>query len=257
MAEHDDGPSQAFLAAQKRLAETRRTAPRLVYSSGPSPVGQRVARTLAEVMERGRELAASDDEVRRYQLELERNERRNRIINSGIADVLTPQVIDAVVMDRLQSTDSLEVVRQWRVYQRTPGIERSVPICAVIGTMGLGKTVAAAWLLSREGGRYIEAEELCKLHSAKWGEERALYQRVLSTGVLVVDELGTESDHRVAMAALHDVVNKRQGKTATLLLGNLDIDELQRRYDARTIDRLREASRVIEVAGESMRRGQL
>jgi len=106
----------------------------------------------------------------------------------------------------------------------------------LLGDPGQGKTVAAAWALSRCAGRYIRANELCELRASRWrGRDR--YQKHLTTELLVIDELGTEADISLAAPTLQDVIDARQRlPRRTLLLGN-DLD-LVARYDARTLDRL-------------------
>jgi DNA replication protein DnaC len=195
--------------------------------------------------------AVSDDEVLAYERERERDRRMERMRDANVLDVLPPAMVALVATDRLEPSTALDIVRRWTAYQATRGDKC---VLALLGDMGRGKTVAAAWLLAAEGGLYVEAEELSRLHAAKWGDERVRYERLTRAGVLVVDELGTEDDARGAM---RDVINRRQGRRLTLLLGNLSKPDLKARLDPRTWDRLRTCAVVTEVQGESMRRGSL
>lgn len=200
---------------------------------------------------------ASDEEIGRYEAARARRERADRIEQLGLGQLLADDALTALADDALASTEALDRVRRWVAYQAGPRARGSRPIVLLLGPPGIGKTVAAAWLLLSEGGRYVHASELAVLHGARWGAERARYEQLLAARVLVVDELGTEGD-RHALAAIHDVVDRRQSAPRlTLLLGNLRRSELRQRYDARTIDRLRAVATVIELEGESMRRGQL
>jgi hypothetical protein len=200
----------------------------------------------------------SDEEVARYERGRRIDERTERLRLSGVLDVLPTSVAEAVARERLDATRALDVVRRWAAYQRgTPRPRDPRPVLVLMGDMGRGKTVAAASLLASESGRYVSAEELCRLHAARWGDDREIYQRLMRSGVLVVDEVGTEENPRIAQAAIHEVVDKRQGERLTLLLGNMDPAALQARLDARTWDRLRQLGTMVEVEGESLRRGDL
>lgn len=197
--------------------------------------------------------SVSDEDVAAYDAERERERRLERMRDASVLDVLPPEVVALCAHDQLRASAALTHVRRWVAYQRGERKRGDKPILALIGDMGRGKTVAAAWLLASEGGRYVEAEDLSRMQSAKWGDDRDAYRRILSTGVLVVDELGTEGDAR---PSIHDVVNRRQGRRLTLLLGNLSKQALKDRLDPRTWDRMRTCAAVIEVHGESMRKGE-
>jgi DNA replication protein DnaC len=193
----------------------------------------------------------SDRELADYERERERDRRLERMRDAWVVDVLPPPMVGRIANDKLEPSAALDTVRRWAAYQASRGDKC---VLALLGDMGRGKTIAAAWLLAAEGGLYIEAEELSRLHAAKWGDERVRFERICRAGVLVVDELGTEEDSR---AALRDVVNRRQGKRLTLLLGNLSREDFQKRLDPRTWDRLRTCAVIAEVQGDSMRRGSL
>lgn len=247
--------SDAIADGQRRLEELRARTPR-VHFEAPRP---RALPTLGDAIERALSAGAwvSDEEVARYEAGRERERRVEALRDSGIADTLTPEMCRAVVDDSLEATVALDWVRRWTAYQRAPEQSRGPrPILALVGEPGLGKTVAAAWLVVHERARYIEADEVCRLASARWGAEAEAWQRVQRARVLVVDEVGTEADAGIARAAYRELINKRQGERLTLLLGNVSKADLRARLDPRTVDRMRERAIVIEVKGESMRRGE-
>jgi DNA replication protein DnaC len=197
----------------------------------------------------------SEHELAAYDRERERERRLERLRDAGVLDVVTPDMVTALAFDRLENSKALDMVKRWAAYQRAATrVGGDKCVMALLGDMGRGKTIAAAWLLAAEGGLYVEAEELSRLHAAKWGDERVRYERLTRAGVLVVDELGTEEDSR---AALRDIINRRQGRRLTLLLGNLSREDFQARLDPRTWDRLRTCAVIAEVQGESMRKGAL
>lgn len=201
----------------------------------------------------------SDEEVSAYERTRERERRAERMRDGGVIDVLTPELIGRVALDALEQTEALDMVRRWVAYQRGPSETRALhgekPVFALVGNMGRGKTVAAAWLIANEGGRYISSERLSRLQAARFGDEQGLCRRTLSTGVLAIDEIGFEENHGHATAALFDAVNERQGRRLTLLLGNLSKADLAARLGRRTVDRMRTCGNVFELAGDSMRSG--
>lgn len=253
-----DDPSQQdrdrIAEGQRRLEALRAVTPR-VHFEVHRPT--RVLPSLSDAVARAMAAAqwVSDEEVARYEAERERERRVEWLYSTGVADMLTPEMVQAIADDRLEPTDALGLVRRWAAYQRDPA-KGPKPILAIVGAMGRGKTVAAAWLVLHENARYIEAEEVCRLASARWGPERETWQRVQAARVLVVDEVGTEGDASTAAAAYRELLNRRQNGRPTLLLGNVSKADLRARLDARTWDRMRPLASIIELGGESLRRGE-
>lgn len=186
---------------------------------------------LTRVLERGREVLATGEEIARWEAQQGRRDRAGRIETSGIGDRLDADATRAIVEDTLRSNvRALELVRAWLASPRAMLVLLSVE-------PGLGKTTAAAWALSRVHGRYVRAQELCELRAA-W-RERERYDSMVRGELLVIDELGTERDATEARETLQDVVDLRQRMPRrTLLLGNLEPAEFESRYDKRTLDRL-------------------
>jgi DNA replication protein DnaC len=206
--------------------------------------------SLESILARVEQTLASDDEIARWDREREEQARSELLGMSGIGETLTTGGADAVVRDRCESTRALELVRQW--------LASPVPMLALFGPRGVGKTVAAAWGLARIPGRYVEAQALCAARREHFGSPSENYHRLARAGLLVVDELGTEASVEDAQATLHDIVNRRQRlPRRTLLLGNLDRGAFLARYDGRTLDRLREIAVIRKIDGESMRKGAL
>lgn len=195
---------------------------------------------------------ATEDDLAAYERERECDRRRERLDASGVSECLTSDALALVVADRLRPTRAVEAARRWLAYQASVRKAGSRPVLALFGGIGCGKTVAAASVLAAEGGRYVQAEDLCRLHAARFGSEAAEFRRLMRLGVLVVDELGTEESAERAAATLHEVVDRRQSKR-TLLLGNLTKASFAERLDARTVDRLRVGGVVIDVSGGSLR----
>lgn len=215
---------------------------------------QSMSGALLDLASRLDAMVVSDEQIERYEAERERDRRRERLTASGIDEHLPPEIVDAVVADELDRTHAVDLVRRWVAYQAGPRTQGSKPVFGLLGNMGRGKTVAAAWLIAAEGGRYMLAEDFCRLQSARFGDERAEYLRLLRLRTLVVDEVGTEESAERGQAMLHDIADRRLARR-TLLLGNVTKSELRERLDARTTDRLRSCGVFHELAGESMRSG--
>jgi DNA replication protein DnaC len=208
---------------------------------------------LQRVLERCGEFVVSDEEIARFEAQQGERDRRDRIESSGIGEHLDESGAAAIIADRPTETRALALVRTWLISSR--------PMLVLTGPPGVGKTVAAAWALSRLPGRYARAQELCEMRE-NW-RERARWATHLRCEILVVDELGLERDPALAKETLQDVVDKRQRTPRrTLLLGNLDKAGLVARYDARTLDRLGiddDASGIAilrSLKGESLRRAR-
>jgi DNA replication protein DnaC len=254
MGEHD------VRVAQARIDEARGGRPQEPRPDLARRAPQSLEDALRRVLSGEVRPWASDEEVARYEAARARRERRARAEALGLDRMLADDALAAVVADTLEATEALDVVRRWVAYQAGLRARGACPILALLGGPGVGKTVAAAWLLLSEGGRYVTAGELARLSRADWGDERAAHDRLLASRVLVVDELGTEGERAAAAAtqAIHEVVDQRQSSSRlTLLIGNIGRAELRQRYDARTIDRLRAVAKIVELSGESMRRGSL
>jgi DNA replication protein DnaC len=184
---------------------------------------------LERILERGLELIVDDTKLARFHAEQAQNDRRERLEASGISERLDGRGAQAIVDDAPQATRALELVQAWLISPR--------PMLVLLGEPGQGKTVAAAWGLARIQGRYVRAQDLCDMR-ANW-RERNTYRYHLRTGMLVLDELGTERDESAARDTLQDVVDARQRlPRRTLILGNLTKAQLVERYDKRTLSRL-------------------
>ena len=73
---------------------------------------------------------------------------------------------------------------------------------------------------------------------------------------IIIDDLGTESlknDYGTKIDAVSDAISYAEDSSKTLLITtNLDAEDLNKRYDERTLDRLRKC-KVVVIKGESFR----
>ena len=90
-----------------------------------------------------------------------REKRLENIRRSGIGKHLGPGDANILVRAQVSETPALRLVRSWAQPER----ESARRWLLVAGTTGVGKTVAAAWLLARDGGRYITMTDLVRLYS--------------------------------------------------------------------------------------------
>ena len=181
------------------------------------------------------------EEVRR-----QREERRDRLNGSGVASVLTDQMLNAVFRDELESTRMLVHARCWLGGRR--------PVLVLLGTVGRGKTVAAAACLVEAGGKYLRARALAKLWASGYREDRDRCEALLSTRELVViDDVGTEP----VSEALDELIDARQSRRRRLvLISNLSMGQLRERLGERAVSRLAANAEVIADAGDDLRQGR-
>ena len=211
---------------------------------------------------------ASDDEIAAYEARQLRETWRERLDGSGI-DGLRHYDREAILADRLEPTKALTTVRAWIAgAMRTP--DPGVNTLVLVGGMGLGKTVAAGWAISRHSGLYATVETYLR-DFARWlrdqsREDSSAQQlwRYKRAHLVVLDELGTENDPALMRRAFERLIDQRQSRRRelTLILGNMSRDEFITRlkggvYGLRTYDRMKRDARVVECTGESMRRGAL
>jgi hypothetical protein len=119
-------------------------------------------------------------------------------------------------------------------------------LVVMAGNVGVGKTVAASYVVAHLGGRYTTAYE--------WVRPGLELEPLRTARVLVVDQLGREYLSEYVVTQLEDVIHKRHAaRRLTLLLGNLDGQDLLARYQAVIADRLKERGAFLEFGGQSLR----
>lgn len=208
-------------------------------------------------------------ETRRRHEELRAVKRRTTLERSGLA--LLPKDLEMVLAKALDESDPVKVVRGWLL-----GVHagRHAPRTLVLsGPLGVGKTLAAAELiawgadvldhgpadlraLSADPWPHVATspDELARAFEPHRRDGRDRY--IVEARILVLDDLGTEQHGRFA-GAFAEVVNRRLSdpRALTLINSNLGREVIERRYDERTIDRLRDPliAAWAESRGESLR----
>lgn len=263
MSESDENSptaAEAVATAEDILEKLRGRDAAFAKARANLPKPSREFSSLASVL---RFPEPSPDQVDAYNRRMERVEREDRervkraaerVRNAELARIGTAPVrrelLAAIADDALTATPALDAARDW--------LEAGTPsILVMLGGVGTGKTVAAAWCIARcVGGQYMKMRDVANLYRAGFGEEHERFVALTKSGFLAIDELTTERDVDLGRAALHELVDERGSRgLLTLLMANRTAAELKERYDARTIDRLRADARIVRLTSESMRQG--
>lgn len=195
--------------------------------------------------------------------ERERSRLRSWLAASKIP--VRPEIVEDVIVGTCKRTDATRAVTQWFT-------DPTRRVIALLGPMGIGKTVAAALVgvaFARRGKvvRYMREPMLVRWASSSTLTHEQRVEDLLDADLVIVDELGMSlSTHgEKARDAIFTLLDHRiAGDRRTILIGNLmapDKDGVQRgsarvladKYGARLVDRLNEVGRIAELAGESMR----
>ena len=194
--------------------------------------------------------------------------RERNLRDSGIFDRLRAEDVRAILWHTAKrpklSTDprgdgrALVFVRSWlrACYDAQVKREPMPHFSALLGPMGSGKTLAAAFGLSQIPGRYMTACDLTDIATATFGEDRHEFARLYRTGLLVIDEIGSDENPEVFRKAMGKLIDQRQGaRRRTLLMGNVGSeDALLALLDPRSGDRMKRTLTTEVLDGESMRR---
>jgi DNA replication protein DnaC len=152
----------------------------------------------------------------------------------------------ALLDGALKDTKTLGFVRSW--------LTGTKPWLTLCGSVGRGKTMAAAWALLERGGRYVTAREIERVFAARYGDELDLQEKLLSVGLLVIDDVGRERDAEGMSSALLEVIDQRRKGQRTIAITNLDKSAFLERYaDHRLQSRLSESGAWGVDGGTDMR----
>lgn len=192
----------------------------------------------------------------RVALEAEAERRRQEDLRRDLVERGCPaKDIERAVSGELEDTAAVQACRSAN--------ESGLTLLVLSGLRGCGKTTAAAWWLVqrrapakyvRTGApRFVDAAAL-----ARWPRYEEQRMRELERAdALVIDDLGVEYDDKQGAfrSFLDGLVNSRYAACLpTLFTTNLPAVEFKARYGERIADRIREAGRYVELAGESLRR---
>ena len=131
------------------------------------------------------------------------------------------------------------------------------------GGTGLGKTFLSACIARAVADKgcsvcydtaaaAVGSFEEQKFYRSAESEERV--ERMLSCDLMILDDLGTEMPTPMAQSAIYTLINTRlvNGKK-TVISTNLTFDEIERRYGAQTLSRLRGDFETLPFVGRDIR----
>lgn len=184
--------------------------------------------------------AAQESEARRLAAE-----ETERALDSMRAAEVPQRVVDAHAMT-LGDSEALRAVATFLDSRKT--------FLLLLGSAGVGKTVAAVKMLGRGSGLFVRAVELSRL-STFGREDRQRLEAAQSARRLVLDDLGTEMLHDGWRPLLDELVDIRESeRRRTVITSNLDMGTLRTRYGARVLDRIR-GDGLVAMCGDKSRRG--
>lgn len=203
-------------------------------------------------------IAAGEARVAAAKARLDEEERadnlRRRTHNLAAAKVRILEedewaVLGLTVEGAHYALSELPAFRTVRAWFRSP--QRFL---VVLGSTGIGKSVAAAWAIAEIGGLYLTADELRRAFAQEHNEARKLRRELFREPFVVVDELFTEGGFPAdAKRAVQELVDGRQ-RLRTILMGNETVDEFAERYGQRVVERVRHQGTLVHIAGDSLRR---
>lgn len=166
----------------------------------------------------------------------------------GLRAMGLPERLAGILAGMADETPAVAAVRAW--------LDTGMTFLALGGSVGVGKTTAAAWALVERGGLFRKASQITRLSQY----DAEAWERLYSSSLLVIDDLGTEPHDQGGWgrAALLDLFDRRyDARAKTIFTVNVSLDTFRQRYGqdgGRFLDRLREAGEWFNVAGESLRR---
>ena len=214
--------------------------------SQPAPLADHLAALIA----RAERFALTPEQV----AEDERREARDR--RRQVLSVARPAIliedVQAIVAGTLDPNNPWLVrVRKW--------LESSTRVLILVGSVGSGKSCAAAWALAECGGYFVAAPDLV---AAQESRQQGEWRMLVTTPLLQVDDLGDEKWPADFSAALKLLLSKRAAHGGrTILTTNLpvrskdpDVETLRGRYpDEKLWSRIAQSFAVCSLNAPDLR----
>lgn len=178
--------------------------------------------------------AESEERFRKEEKEKDYEKRRTNLASSGIIGSITDDDVDLLITSKLRKTKSVDAVTRW--------LRAASSYLALFGTTGCGKTLACAHALAEHGGKYLTVKKLERIFLAQYGEALKMQDMYAEfSGILVVDDVGTELDTEKFASSFFEVIHARQGHgRRTIFTANMPKQEFIKNYsDPRLLSRLR------------------
>lgn len=205
---------------------------------------------------------AEEAEQKRKQ-ELEFLERRNNnLIKAGVSKRNLGKVFDSFVVNNEGQHKALEACKQ---FVNDVSNSRPANNMFFIGSVGTGKTHLASSVIQElydtKSVRMIRVIELIRILKETWqrGSENTERDVIAFFGgldVLVLDEVGIQFGSETERMFMFDIINTRyDNMLPTILISNLDINNLKEILGEQAVDRLREdGGKVLVFNWESQRK---
>ena len=146
-------------------------------------------------------------------------------------------------IDVYDHLDSYDEVIDWLSDNKGRGL-------MLMGDCGLGKSTILNYVIPA-----IFRTKTNKMLTSVPAKELKEIERS-DASFIIIDDLGTESiknDYGTKIDAVADAISYAEDSSKTLLITtNLDAEDLKKRYDERTLDRLRKC-KVVVIKGKSFR----
>lgn len=215
------------------------------------------------------EWSAAMKEDHEWMMRKER-EAMDAATRTRVPDILRAMGMPHDAVDALGRLSEGEHIAAARKFWAAPAVEKRFLL--LLGTVGTGKTVAAAWVLGeqiarervhvaptgpipgrREPGLFARAATFSRL-SAYNADDREWFERMCECGVLVLDDLAAESLSQVGAAMLDELLDRRYGaRLRTVITSNLSKDAFLLRLGDRAADRMRHFAVLSQSSGKSLR----
>lgn len=193
----------------------------------------------------------------------EANERRNaNLIKAGVSKRNIGKVFSSFKVDNEGQHKALEASKQF-----VSNISKSQPANNMffIGSVGTGKTHLASSIIQElydtKRVRMIRVIELIRILKETWQRgaertERDVIDYFGSVDVLILDEVGIQFGSETERMFMFDIINTRyDNMLPTILISNLDINNLKEILGEQAVDRLREdGGKVLVFNWESQRK---
>lgn len=208
------------------------------------------------------ETKREDDEKKR-QTDIAANERRNaNLVKAGVSKRNLGKTFDSFVVNNEGQHKALEACKQ---FVGDISNSRSANNMFLIGSVGTGKTHLASSIIQElydtKRVRMIRVIELIRILKETWqrgseNTERDVISFFGEIDVLVLDEVGIQFGSETERMFMFDIINTRyDNMLPTILISNLDINNLKEILGEQAVDRLREdGGKVLVFNWESQRK---
>ncbi|MBR3307619.1 MAG: ATP-binding protein [Lachnospiraceae bacterium] len=154
-----------------------------------------------------------------------------------------------------------EAVRQCRSFIEAFPSGRNLML---FGPVGIGKSFLSGCVAKELLDRgfsilYFSAQQLfLSVSSVYYGKEKdelnSLYERLFSSDLLIIDDLGTEQVNEFTRSQLFTVLNERARRHRSVLTStNFNLEELRQTYTDRLFSRLADNCDILHLTGKDIR----